>query len=336
MLESRKYKALKSQTVKVLFVSSGNSETGISPIVRNQGESLKNGIDLDYFTIVGKGAKGYLKNILRLRRFLTTNTYDLIHAHYTLSGWVAVLSFSQLPIIVSYMGSDTYGSYKENGKRKFLSNTQLLSAKLLQPFVKSIIVKSKNLEKYIYLKGKVNTIPNGVNFDTFRPQNKNTAKKLIGLDPKTKYVLFLGDRNNKRKNFNLLNKAKKLSNGKYKTISPYPIDHNKITFFLNACDVLVMTSYNEGSPNVIKEAMACNCPIVSTDVGDIKWVIGDTLGCYLSSFNPRDVASNLLHALEYSEKYGRTEGRKRLIKLGLDTETIANRIIDVYKSVIKK
>lgn len=93
---------------KVLFVSSGNSKAGISPIVRSQDESLKrNGIDLDYFTIVGKGTKGYLKNIPRLRKFLGTNNYDLIHAHYSLPAIVASLS-CKLPTVVSLMGSDTY------------------------------------------------------------------------------------------------------------------------------------------------------------------------------------------------------------------------------------
>jgi hypothetical protein len=138
--------------MKVLFVSSGNSEFGISPIVKNQGESLKqNGIDLDYFTIKGKGIKGYLKNIPILKKYLKYHNYDIIHAHYSLLAIVATLSGAK-PLVVSLMGSDIYGNVNIDGERKFYSYINILSAKLLQPFVKKIIVKSKNLESYTYFK----------------------------------------------------------------------------------------------------------------------------------------------------------------------------------------
>ena len=317
--------------MKILFVSSGNSQDfDIAPFIKSQGESLKrNGIHLEYFLITGNGIKGYLKNILPLRRYLKRNRYDLIHAHYALSAWVAVLTFAKIPIIVSYMGCDTYGDYDENGRLTFLGYILILSAKLLQPFVKSIIVKSKNLEKYIYLKKKVDTIPNGVNLEIFRPLNKFEARKVIGLDLENKYALFLGCKDDKRKNFQLLNKAKKLSAEEFKILTPYPISHNKIPTFLNACDVLVMTSYNEGSPNVIKEAMACNCPIISTDVGDVKEVIGKTEGCYICSYDPGDVADKIKKALDFGR---RTDGREKIKHL--DEKIIANKLIDLYNKIL--
>ncbi len=138
--------------MKVLFVSSGNSEIGISPIIKNQGESLKqNGIDLYYFTIKGKGINGYLKNIPILKKYLKYHNYDIIHAHYSLLAIVATLSGAK-PLVVSLMGSDIYGNVNIDGERKFYSYINILSAKLLQPFVKKIIVKSKNLESYTYFK----------------------------------------------------------------------------------------------------------------------------------------------------------------------------------------
>jgi len=76
--------------LKILFVSSGNSEAGISPIVKNQGESLRrDGIDIDYFTIKRKGIKGYLSNIFSLKKYLKINQYDIIHSHFFLSSFVA-------------------------------------------------------------------------------------------------------------------------------------------------------------------------------------------------------------------------------------------------------
>ena len=95
---------------------------------------------------------------------------------------------------------------------------------------------------------------------------------------------------------------------------------------------MVLTSFHEGSPNVIKEAMACNCPIVATNVGDVEFIIGDTKGCYISDFDANDVAEKIKLALEFGKK---TEGRNRIIEFGLDSRSVARKIIRVYKQVLK-
>ncbi len=319
--------------MKVLFVSSGNSEFGISPIIKNQGESLKqNGMDLDYFTIKGKGIKGYLKNIPILKKYLKYHHYDVIHAHYSFCGWVSKLTLTKIPVIVSLMGSDTYGNVDLYGKKKSNSYINILSSKILQLFVKKIIVKSKNLESYTYLKNKVKIIPNGVDINKFKPIEKNICREKLNIDINYKLILFLGNPSDPRKNFNLLKNAiNNIKDVNLKIIKPYPVDNKDIVYFMNAADVLVMTSYLEGSPNVIKEAMACNLPIVSTDVGDVKEVIGDTEGCYICSYDPQDVAEKIKMALDYGK---RTNGRERIIKLGLDSDSIAKKIINVYEEVV--
>jgi teichuronic acid biosynthesis glycosyltransferase TuaC len=71
---------------------------------------------------------------------------------------------------------------------------------------------------------------------------------------------------------------------------------------LNAADLLLLTSLTEGSPQVIKEAMACNCPIVATDVGDIREIIGYTDGCYITTFKPSDVAVKIQAAFLLGKK----------------------------------
>src|SRR5215210_1531358 len=91
----------------------------------------------------------------------------------------------------------------------------------------------------------------------------------------------------------------------------------------------------EGSPNIVKQARGCNCPVVATDTGDIKWVLGETEGCYVTSFDVRDCAEKIRLALNFSGKNGRTNGKQRMAELGLDSETVAKKILEIYKTVIR-
>lgn len=318
--------------MKVLFVCSGNSKSfEVAPFIKAQGESLRElGIDIDYFPIKGKGLKGYLRASRALRSHLKANKYDLIHAHFSISGWAAVLGSGKTPVILSLMGDDAQGDYIGVNKIRFSSRFFILSSFFIQPFVKAIISKSKNLDRYVYLKQKSYIVPNGIDTSVFKPSNKNSLEEL-GLKEDKKYVLFLGSRERIGKNYPLAQEAVALLNlPDVEFLNPYPIPHQAIPKYLNAASVLVFPSFMEGSPNVIKEAMACNCPIVATNVGDISWVMGETAGCYLSSFQVEDFAEKIRKALEFSATNGRTNGEERIKELGLESETIAKRIIKIY------
>ncbi|MBP1664744.1 MAG: glycosyltransferase family 4 protein [Bacteroidetes bacterium] len=93
-----------------------------------------------------------------------------------------------------------------------------------------------------------------------------------------------------------------------------------------------MTSHSEGSPQVIKEAMACNCPIVSVDVGDVREMIQNTAHCYVSENNAQEIADKLNEIFEKGE---RTNGRNEIIARNLDQMSVANQILSIYKSVLK-
>jgi teichuronic acid biosynthesis glycosyltransferase TuaC len=182
-----------------------------------------------------------------------------------------------------------------------------------------------------------NIIPNGVDLSVFRLMKKVTARKELGLDIKKNIILFAADPERNEKNYGLAKESVRLlNNSQNKLLVVFGISHTEMYLYFNAVDLLLLTSSWEGSPNIVKEAMSCNCPIVATDVGDVRWLFGSESGYFICSFKPEDVAGKIKMALVFAEKYGRTNGRQRIIELGLDDETIAKKVIELYKQVIYK
>ena len=309
--------------MNILFISSGRNKGIPSSLIWDQGESIKDaGYSISYFPLKNQGIKGYVRTISKLKQYLHHNHVDLIHAHYGLSAIVATLAWKR-PIIVSLMGSDVM----EGGLQLFL-------IKILSRFFwNKTIVKSEELATIVG-KNYTKTIPNGVNLSIFQPLGKSLAINKLGLDPGKIYILFPSDPARPEKNFTLAKKAiDELKTNNIELIFLKNINHDSVKYYLNASDLILLTSLREGSPNVIKEAMACNCPIVSTNVGDVKWIIGETEGCYITSFEPEDVAEKIKRALNFGK---RTNGRNRIINIGLDSKSIANRIIEVYIDILDK
>src|SRR5690606_32009172 len=145
-------------------------------------------------------------------------------------------------------------------------------------------------------------------------------------------VLFIADPSRKEKNFALAQEACALLEGNAVELkNVYNVHQADIPLLYATCDVVLMTSTEEGSPHVIKEALACNCRIVCTDVGDVRWLTEGVRGCYIAGFSAASVAGCITRALGDPE---RTLGRDRLVELSLDADTVAGRVISIYESVV--
>lgn len=305
--------------MKVLFVSGSNRE--LSSVVEDQAASLSDvGIEVEHYLIQGKGGLGYILNIPLLRKKIATNNYDLIHAHFSHSGVTASLSTIGLKkkVITSLMGSDVNRNFRIRMLSKFFS-----------VFIwHLVIVKSEDMKRTLgYNKAKV--LPNGVNFSIFRPLDKEICKKKVEFNSKYNIIFVAHTPERKVKNLPLARNAFKfLNNDEVKLHIISYLNRREIPIYMSAADVLILTSFSEGSPNVIKEAMACGCPIVSTNVGDVESVIGKTKGCYLSSFDPMEFKSKMELALKHE---GRTTGRDDIKHL--DSRVIANQLKKIYQSV---
>lgn len=306
--------------MRVLFISSGNT-FNVNPKIKNQSESLKKySIEVTHFLVRGKGFKGYIKNIPKLRKYIKTHKFDIIHAHYSFSGFIAYLAGAK-PLVVSLMGTDI--------QTTFFWKAMI---KIFYQFIwEETIVKSKRMKKKMSL-SKAIIISNGVDLIKFATINKKTAYNKINFKKKMKHIIFVAYSHVYEKNYETAKKAYTLldkKNIEFHVVDS--VDHSLIPYYMYAADVLLLTSFSEGSPNVIKEAMACNLPIVSTNVGDVKEVIGNTEGCFISSYETKEIAEKIKLALDFGK---RTTGRNRIKYLQLDEDSIAKKIIELYKKIL--
>ncbi len=315
--------------MKVLFVSSGNSITfPIAPFIKSQGESLiRNSVELEYFTIVGNGFRGYLKNIRRLKRVVKDTKPDIIHSHYSLSGWISIFANRKKAVVLSLMGSDVHG-----GNTKLLVNFILMiQVFMIQLFNKVIIIKSKNLSNGLWAKKKCRIIPNGVNFDVFVPMDKKEVRKKLNLENDKKYILFAANPKDSNKNFALLKEAiEQVKTKNIGILTPFPVPHRDMADYYNSCDLLVFPSILEGSPNVIKEALACNTRIIATDSGDIRERGEGIDSITFCRYDSRELAMKIDEQINNTQP---VTSRKK-ISDELDEDKIAARLIDIYNSLV--
>ncbi|HXG41156.1 MAG TPA: glycosyltransferase [Dehalococcoidia bacterium] len=289
--------------------------------VQEQVDSLRRlGLTVDVLFIDGRSSRlNYLWAYPRLWRALSRRRYDVVHAHYIFSGLVA-LAQRRCPVVLTHHGPEVFMTW------------QALLCRLFTRFFDQVIVVSEEMRERLGCP-RAHVIPCGVDLGLFRPMPRQEARRALGLPPGRRLVLWAGEHSRPEKRWDLVQAAVGLLRCRRDDVelvlaSGRP--HSLVPLYMNACDVLLLVSDAEGSPMVVKEAMACNLPIVSTAVGDVPQVIGDTEGCYLCSQEPGDIAAKLEMALEFG---GRTDGRRKVQHLELGA--IARRVAAVYEEAVE-
>jgi teichuronic acid biosynthesis glycosyltransferase TuaC len=306
-------------SAKVLFVCSGNRSDTCTAAIVNQAFALeKRGVKIVFFRVVGKGILGYLKSCLELKRHLSHNSYYVVHAHYGLSGVVASLAGAH-PLVVSLMGSDVLGS----GWLRWL-------VKFFVAFVwRTVMVKSEAMAIEVGFH-RVMVVPNGIDFDLFREISTTEAKEKVGFRA-PKNILWPANPAREVKNYKLaVDSMEMLKRSDCVLQMVYGEKPEAMPFYYNAADVVLITSHWEGSPNVLKEALACNVPVVSTPVGDVDKWLTNTAGCKICAPNAKDIAGGIEFALAFGK---RTNGREQIEEL--DNENVIKRILEIYRDRIQ-
>ena len=307
------------------------TDPGYGSFVQAQMESLRPlGVEFDTLFIDGRASRwNYVRGISRMRMLLRKNQYDLIHAHFGLSGWVARCQF-RLPVVVSFMGDDVLGRPRRDGSITPYGRFLQASSFLLARMVAASIVKSGQMKSKLCL-ASAEVIPNGVDLKAFRPIDRNEARKALGLDPAKKYVLFPYDPAEQRKRYDLIQAAvaeAQAGEPLIEILHVRGVPRERMPLYMNAADVLALASIFEGSPNAVKEAMGVNLPVVAVDVGDVREVIGGTEGCFIVPREAKPMAEKIAEVCRRAE---RTRGREAIARLSI--EKVAERVAEVYARV---
>ncbi len=306
-----------------MFVAREGKTTRFKTVVQNQYDSLiaDSEIVIQAFSIKGTGINSYLKSVRELLMKIKTFNPDIIHAHYSFSGFLVGLVYPSKPIVVSLMGSDI----KSKNLIKYV-------IKFFYRFAwAKTIVKSEDLKQSLNLK-KAIVIPNGVNTSKFHPGNKTEARKKLNWPLNKSIILFPSDPGRPEKNYNLLQSAIGHIKKTIQIKTMVDIPYEDVVHYYNAADIVVLSSLWEGSPNAIKEAMECNRPIVATPVGDIPLLLNGVEGTFITQFDEIDFANSISKALEYKS----SKGRAQIINLGITSDQIAQKLIKVYQSTLGK
>ena len=304
--------------MKVLFVASYNKGF-FSPFIVEQAEALRRiGCDVQYYGVVGHGIVGYSRLLSDLKRKIKSFRPDIIHAHYGLCGLLACMQRS-VPVVVTYHGSDIN------------SPAILRYSKLAMRLAAwNIFVSEANIKRARQTR-KLSLIPCGIDLTNDQLLTREEARQMLNISNDSKVVLFTGAFDNQVKNYPLAKQTIDcLPNVELIELKGYT--RQQVTLLMCAVDALLMTSFAEGSPQVIKEALACGCPIVSVDVGDVKERIQGVQGCYIAhSATPEELSHLLTQAFLLRNK---TKGRDKIQSDGLSNDIIAEKLLKIYKNIL--
>jgi glycosyltransferase involved in cell wall biosynthesis len=322
------------KTYRVLVVTNlwpTESDPSFGSFVQAQMESLRPlGVEFETLFINGRASRrNYLRAYPELWRRLKERQFDIVHAHFGLSGLVARGQFD-LPLVVTFHGDDVLGRPTRSGSITPMGRFFQVSSLLLAPLVSAVIVQNREMKRRLKL-ASARIIPCGVDLNLFQPVDRNEARKSLGLDPGKMYVLFPYNPAEQRKRFDLIEEAVALARKQLPRLEVLQVrgkPHRDIPMYMNAADVLVMASMIEGSPMTVKEAMAVNLPVVGVDVGDVPDLIGTTEGCYVV---PREAGPIAEKIVEVCRRSVRTQGRDNIARLSI--QNVANKIVEVYSAV---
>ncbi|WP_271615355.1 glycosyltransferase [Bradyrhizobium sp. CCBAU 51627] len=278
------------------------------------------GHTVDVIDILGFQSKiNYLRRTLDVVRMTTAVAYDIVHAHYGYSAYPAMFRL-RAPLVITLHGTDVIGK----------SIFERLSTRAVSHFADAVIVVSEELRRRI--PGIV--IPCGVDLSVFKPYDRDKARARLGW-PKDKHiVLFPFDPARPEKRYDLAKASVEqlVQEGvDVELMTVVNVPNGEMPWCYSAADALLLCSDYEGSPTSIKEALACNRPVVATRVGDVGELLNGIAGTRICPQDAGTIARNLRDVFDWSRS---SEFRGRAAMARYDQVLTVERIVGVYDDVL--
>ena len=244
------------------------TEPWLGLFVAEQVEDLRRlGVDVSVHAFDGRPDwKEYFRTGRRLRRAVADGNFDLVQAHYGLTGAVA-LAQRRVPVITTFWGSDTFVPWQRT--------VSYVVARLTTPLFVSQVTRAQ------LRCPAAAVVPTAVDTERFQPQPRLESRRLLGWNTAGVYVLLPGSRKRRVKNAPLFDAAvDTLPAGlKVRRVALEGFTRDHVPLVMNAVDVTLVTSLSEGAAIAPRESLACNTPVVSVPVGDMPELLRDLPGC---------------------------------------------------------
>lgn len=297
--------------------------------VKEQIEAIEKiaGIEKEIYFINGRASKlNYAKSINEIKDLVKKGNFDLIHVHYGLSALFLLFYTPEIPVVVTLHSGELF---QKKGYLNHLAQKNITLA-AVKKARKVVVLNDDMILLLKTYQDKLLKLPCGTDLTYFKevPVEKKSEKIIIG---------FPGNKERKEKNYplfiDIVNQLKTVYD--IEVVEFHNMKREEVVANLNKIDLLLMTSTVEGSPQIIKEAMACNKPIVSTTVGDVEYLLEGVNHSYVvNSFDPENFIPPIKEVIKLSKEERKSDGRAQLLKLGLDAESVAQSIYKLYKELV--
>ncbi len=273
----------------------------------------------------------------RIRQLIREHQIDIVHVLWGTTTSLFTVLFSNKPVVISFSGSDLIGLVKADGSLTKSAYLSVPLSKISAFFAAHIITKSEDMKQRLpaFMHGKTTVIPNGVDLRGFYPMTREKSLEHTGWNPARRHVIFFNGSGDFVKDQTLAENVFSLVKQQLPETEFHilrNIAHTDLLYYYNAADLMLLTSYHEGSNNSVKEAIACNTPIVSTDCGDTGERLSGCSNCFVvPSRSSAELAQKAICVLQSG---GRSNAREKADEVSLTT--IANKIIDIYNQVISR
>lgn len=318
--------------MRILFVIPGSTQANAFSFSKEQvSHTQAAGVDTEIFFLESRlNLFTLFREYRRYRKMHRHFQPDIVHAHYgTVNGYFATLGHRK-PFVVTFHGSDLNPADGHPLREKL---GKFLSRKTARKANHIVCVSQQLKERLGIWQSKADIIPMGADDAFFTPLDRAACRTRLGLDAEVPYILFNGS-NPTIKRTELaqaaLSELKKTLPQAELVVLSGGVSKENIRLYLNACDALLVCSLSEGSPVIVKEAMACNLPVVSTDVGDIATV---TQGCHPGGIvpaTPQALAQGLLPVVSQNL---RSNGREVLLQKGLTIRLSVEKLLSIYRTL---